>query len=313
MVNQAKPVFYCAANNVAAIDYVFLLNLGFIQLFSPVAAVFIRVGFQSGLTFSAVQVNIALVAHPANHNLIMASPVPCVPECSSTPIPVQVPGAPGADGAAGPNTVTAATTTTLTGILTGDGANVGFVADPLPIANGGTGAATQALALAAILGGAPLPIANGGTAGATKAAGQTALGLGQNALVSTSSGLSQVITNSYAQVGTVSVTIGSTGIYLLMGRVSIDMVGVTFAASRVISFKIRNVTQGTDLVTANRDTQILTTINYPTLDWALPFLLDTTPVAGDILQLMITINTVNSAGTLSVVAGSMVAVPLRYS
>lgn len=244
--------------------------------------------------------------------LPMGSPTPCVP-CCTTPQTVNVPGTPGADGAAGPNTVTAATTTTLTGILTGNGANVGFVADPLPIVNGGTGAATQATALAAILGGAALPIANGGTAGTTRTLAQAALGLGQNVVTSTVTGLSQVITNSYLQVSTCSVTIAATGTYLLMGRVSINMVGVTFAASRVISFKIRNITQGTDVVIANRDTQILTTINYPTIDWALPFTLDTTLVTADVLHLMITINTVNSAGTLSVLSASLAAVPLRLS
>lgn len=298
---------------VPTVDNVFLLNLGIVGQFIPVAAVFIGICFQTELDFRKVASEYTLGCSPRQPLILpMSSPTPCVP-CCTTPQTVNVPGPPGADGAAGPNTVTAATTTNLTGILTGNGAIVGAVANPLPIANGGTGAATQATALAAILGGAALPIANGGTAGTTRALAQTALGLGQNAVVSSGTGLAQVITNSYAQVGTIAVTIGATGVYLLMGHVSVNMVGVTFAASRVISFKIRNITQGTDLVTANRDTQILTTITYPTHDWYLPFLLDATPVAADVLQLMITINTVNSAGTLSVVAGSLVAVPLRYS
>ena len=39
--------------------------------------------------------------------------------------------------------MTVATTTNLTGILTGNGANVGFVAIPLPVASGGTGVSVK--------------------------------------------------------------------------------------------------------------------------------------------------------------------------
>ena len=88
----------------------------------------------------------------------------CAPRCCGTVLPVNVVGSPGGQGDAGPNTVTAATTTDQTGFIVGDGANISSVASPLPIANGGTGAATQADALAAILGlPAVLPVANGGT------------------------------------------------------------------------------------------------------------------------------------------------------
>lgn len=91
----------------------------------------------------------------------------CSPCCATTP-PVNIPGspgAPGAAGAAGPNLVDATTVTTLNGILKGDGANVGVLADPLPLANGGTGtnAANMAALLTAILGASIVPVANGGT------------------------------------------------------------------------------------------------------------------------------------------------------
>jgi hypothetical protein len=64
------------------------------------------------------------------------------------------------------------------GILTGDGALVSAVANPLPIANGGTGAANQPDALTAILGASVIPTANGGTGAtsgpdATRALGTT--------------------------------------------------------------------------------------------------------------------------------------------
>ena len=80
------------------------------------------------------------------------NPSPCAP-CCSVPLSVNIPGidgAAGAAGAAGPNTVTSATTTDFNGFLKGNGASLSAVSDPLPIANGGTGAAsapgaTQAL------------------------------------------------------------------------------------------------------------------------------------------------------------------------
>jgi hypothetical protein len=94
----------------------------------------------------------------------MSTLLDCASRCVSV-APVNIVGSPGGGGAAGPNTVTAATTTDQTGILIGNGANVSSVANPLPIANGGTGVATQADALTALLGGAgvPLSVANGGT------------------------------------------------------------------------------------------------------------------------------------------------------
>ena len=87
----------------------------------------------------------------------------CAPSCCATPSPVNIVGPIGAAGATGPNIITAATATDQKGFLTADGANVGSLPMPLPVANGGTGAATQLAALSSILGGVPLPVANGGT------------------------------------------------------------------------------------------------------------------------------------------------------
>jgi len=85
------------------------------------------------------------------------TPTPCAP-CCVTP---QIVNVPGLDSTVpGPNLVDGTTATTLNGILTGDGSVVGAVANPLPIADGGTGAATQAAALTAILGASIIPNAN---------------------------------------------------------------------------------------------------------------------------------------------------------
>ncbi len=78
--------------------------------------------------------------------------------------------------------------------------------------------------------------------------------------------------------------------------------------------KLRNITQGVDLAQAVLHTQILTTQNLPTAVMAIPFKLDATPPAvNDHLQLWISIDVINSAGTLSVTSGSLVAIPLRKS
>ena len=68
----------------------------------------------------------------------MPTSIPCSP-CAAVPQVVDIPGIDGAAGAAGPNLVDVTTTTTLNGILIGNGATVGVVANPLPAANGGTG------------------------------------------------------------------------------------------------------------------------------------------------------------------------------
>lgn len=155
--------------------------------------------------------------------------------------------------------------------------------------------------------------ANGMTTGTTKGTAQTNLGLGQNALVSNSIGLTQVITNSFVEVGTCDVTVATAGVYLILADATITMAGVTFSSSRTITLRLRNVTQGTTISTADFPTQILTTQNEPALKIKVPFLTDATAVAADHYQLQITIDVVNSAGTLQVSAGSLCAVPLRFS
>lgn len=52
----------------------------------------------------------------------------------------------GNTGSQGPNQISAATATTIKGFVTGDGANVAALPDPLPIANGGTNGTTAAAA-----------------------------------------------------------------------------------------------------------------------------------------------------------------------
>lgn len=156
--------------------------------------------------------------------------------------------------------------------------------------------------------------ANGLTTGTTKATAQTNLGLGQDAVISTGAALAQAITASFLQVGAISVVIPALGSWMYEANVAVDFAGVTFAASRTITAKLRNVTQGVDLAQVVLHTQILTTQNLPTATMILPFKLDTTPPAvSDELQIWISIDVINTAGTLSVTSGSLAAIPLRKS
>jgi hypothetical protein len=160
----------------------------------------------------------------------------------------------------------------------------------------------------------PLTIAQGGTNAITKAAAQTSLGLGQNSIVSSGAGLAQVITAGNLQVGAIDVTIPALGSYQLRGHIGIDMAGVTFAASRTITLKIRNITQAVDVGNvAVLHTQTPTTTGYPTHFLVLPPFLYAGAAANDHLQLFVVIDVVNSAGTLTVDSGSLEAIPLRQT
>lgn len=155
--------------------------------------------------------------------------------------------------------------------------------------------------------------ANGLTTGTTKATAQSGLGLGQDAVISSGAGLTQAITAVAGQVGAIAVTIPALGSWLYIATVSVDFLGVTFAANRTITAKIRNVTTNTDLASAVLHTEIQGTTNLPTAVIHIPFLLDTTAAVSDVLQLWIVIDVINTAGTLSVIAGSLCAIPLRKS
>lgn len=155
--------------------------------------------------------------------------------------------------------------------------------------------------------------ANGLTTGTTKATAQTNLGLGQDALVSTGSGLTQAITASSTQVGAIAVTIPALGSWLYSAFVQVDFAGVTFSSNRTITAKIRNTTTNTDLASAIMHTQVQTTQAIQTTTIQVPFLLDTSAAVSDVLELWIGIDVINSAGTLSVIGGSLVAIPLRKS
>lgn len=158
----------------------------------------------------------------------------------------------------------------------------------------------------------PITIPNGGSGANTKAGAQTAFGLGQNAVTSNNAGLTQAITAVQAQIGTIDVQIPALGLWQLQGWFSVDWAGVTFAASRTLTFKVRNVTQATDLATKVIHTQILTTQNLPTSDYYLQ-IADASAAANDHIQLLAGCDVINSAGTWQIIAANLEAVPLRKS
>jgi len=204
----------------------------------------------------------------------------------------------------------AATGATVTaGAGVSPGGQQSSITSPLPIADGGTGQTTAPLALAALLSSAPLPIANGGTAGGTKAAAISALGVGQNATVDTNAGLTYDITNAAAQITGVAATCPTTGLYLILAHVTVDYSGTTFAANRTLTITVRNATAGSNLVSCARNTEAFTTTSQPSIDYVLPFTTQSL-TASDSIQLWISLDTVESAGTSRVSAASLCLVPI---
>lgn len=192
------------------------------------------------------------------------------------------------------------------------GVNGAPVPNPLPVAEGGTGATTVAGAQA-VLGSPAWAIGYGGTGATTKAAAQTALGLGQSSTVSTVAALAQVITASATQIAGSDITVGALGTYLVTGSVSIDYTGVTFAASRVITVTVRNVTQGVDIITVTRNTGILTTLGLPTQDIKFPETVYSGAAVNDHIQVRISVSVINTAGTFAVLASTCAITPLRLT
>lgn len=163
----------------------------------------------------------------------------------------------------------------------------------------------------------PITIAQGGTGATTEAAAQTALGVGQDSLVSSGAGLAQGITAVSTQVGAIDVQFPAThvtggSVWEIRGFVSIDIVAVTFAAApRTITARIRNITQGTNLSDGIFHTQNTAAVTFPTMFLNIPPIKYTAAANSDHLQIFIFLDVAITGGTLTVDAGSLEAVPLR--
>ncbi len=158
----------------------------------------------------------------------------------------------------------------------------------------------------------PLPLANGGTGGATRTAAASGLGLGQNATNTSNETPAYTITNSYATVTGMTAVVPATGRYLLMARITARYTGVTFASSRLLSIRLRDTTSNVTLAETIKETGIQTTATFPDLDYVVP-LKTASLTAADVVALQCQFDTVPSAGTAVVVTASMILVPLSLS
>lgn len=181
------------------------------------------------------------------------------------------------------------------------------------VVNSGAGVAAGGLQTPAT---SPLPIANGGTNATTKAAAQTSLGLGQNAVVSTVGPLTQAITGSVTAVAGCAISITAAGEWLYSGFATVSWAStIVFAAPRVVTLKVRNITQGVDLASNVYTTQAFTGVVFPSSDLHIPFKLDATAIAADSIGLFISVTTAggDTLTGFTCIAGSLVGIPLRLT
>lgn len=158
----------------------------------------------------------------------------------------------------------------------------------------------------------PIPIASGGTGAASKADAQVALGLGQTPTGVNGAAIAYDITNSVATITGMTIVVPQTGLYLVLAMLSVDFRGVTFASSRILTAKVRNTTDGADVISTERTTGAPTTTDYPSQDFVIPFS-TATLTAGKTLALQCGLNTVESAGSSVVNIASLMIVPLAIS
>lgn len=282
----------------------------------------------------------------------MSAPTDCSPCCSSTATPVNVPGAAGSNGVNAYTTLTASLTlpaadgvtqVTLSvanstwmvpgqylavpGLVAGQVAVLQVVSKPSAVSvicvypafltnthagdviTSATGVSPGGSGLALTV---PVSIANGGTAGTTRATARAALGLGGATVGINLDPVAYTITNALTSIPSATCTIVTTGTYLILARVTVDDQGVTFAANRNLTLKIKNNTSAADLGTTVRNTGTPTTAQFISVDYVLP-MNQATFTAGDVVVIQAGYNTVPSAGTSVVSSVSLILVPLNFS
>lgn len=279
------------------------------------------------------------------------SPTDCSPCCSSTAVPVNVPGVAGSNG------VNAYTTTTLAftipaadgvtqvtiqvansqwmvvgqylaipGLLAGE-VNVFQVVSkpnttsvtvvyPAYVTNinagdiipSGYGVAPSGSGVALTI---PVSVANGGTGGTTKATARAGLGVGQTVQTINSDAVALTLNNTQQALSGMTLTVGSTGLYLVLGRISVDDQGVTFA-SRILTASVKNSTTAALLSTAVRKTGATTTLNFPSFEYVLPFNA-VSLTTGDVITMQAGYDTGPTAGTSVINSASLTLVPIALT
>lgn len=280
----------------------------------------------------------------------MGNATSCCPVCDS-PTSVAIPGPQGDDGADGAPGISAFTVTTADFIVPAISANetisVGnsawmtpgqnvFVEDAgvfevvsLPNANQfvgtyldyngntnsgntiTTGASVSPSGTQPVIAN-PLLIANGGTSASTKATAQVALGLGQSLTSDFDDALAYDITNAVSQITGMSVTVPAAGVYRIDACITVLYTGVTFAASRLLTIRVRNTTAPATHSEKTVGTNIHTTLSFPAIDYVLPPV-TVTLAAADTIQLHCGLDTVESAGSSVVTDAFLVIQPIALS
>jgi hypothetical protein len=164
----------------------------------------------------------------------------------------------------------------------------------------------------------PVSIVNGGTGAINKAAAQTALGLGQSAVSSSNTGLTQAINAAVAQVGTIDVLLtgaGGTSLWLILGSVRINQDSPTFAGNRIVTLRLRDITSPATVKDVSYTIPAGTTADAVSPQLSLFIAADSFPVNTHLqLQIFCDIGTpVNSGGTFQIIEADLVAIPLRLS
>lgn len=164
----------------------------------------------------------------------------------------------------------------------------------------------------------PLPVANGGTGGASVSAALTNLGLNTVPIAAYGSGAAYTITAVQAAVtmgGTSpAIVITTAGTWMLFARIRFDYVGKTFAANHTLTAKLRrtnNTPADVTNATASAVTPIITTQTYTHLAYSLPPVVYVTVNATDAIALYAAIDVLPAeAGTVTVPECEVVAVRL---
>lgn len=133
-------------------------------------------------------------------------------------------------------------------------------------------------------------------------------------VVDNDTGLTQALTNSATAVTGSGITVDLAGTYLISAYLTLAFNAATFAASRTITIAIArsNNTPG-DLTngTVTLRTLIVTTLTQPETPITIPPFLYTTANADDALVINVSINTVPSAGSVTVTEARIRATRIR--
>lgn len=138
-----------------------------------------------------------------------------------------------------------------------------------------------------------------------------------NQLSSYGTGSAYTVTNAAAAIvmGTTSptITVNQPGTYLIIARARYELVGATFAASRLVTLKLnRTNNSAADLTggTSLYNTPIVTTLTNTMTELTVNAIYTTTNT-DDVIVLSTLVGTVPSAGSLTVNEASIIAIRLQ--